>query len=84
MILFKLLIFFRPPIFFQRARAPPHNFYPVNVFMKCNLPFLPAMFVPLLGQRIGFALTAILGAIIIVLSLVTASFIDTAAMLFIP
>jgi hypothetical protein len=42
------------------------------------------MFVPLLGQRIGFAFTAVLGAVIIVLSLITASFIDTAAMLFIP
>jgi hypothetical protein len=42
------------------------------------------VFVPILAGRIGFALTAILGAGVIVLSLVTASFIDVAALLFLP
>jgi hypothetical protein len=42
------------------------------------------MFVPLLGDRIGLSSTAILGAVVIVLSLISASFIETAAMLFIP
>lgn len=49
-----------------------------------NMNQILAMFVPMLGARIGFASTAILGAAIIVLSLISASFIETAAMLFIP
>jgi hypothetical protein len=61
------------------------NKTPFSKDFSLHLPVLfAAMFVPLLGQRIGFAFTAVLGAVIIVLSLITASFIDTAAMLFIP
>ena len=58
-------------------------FHDPEIYSDPDVSF-SAMFVPILGKRIGFAFTAILGACIIVMSLIVASFIETPAFLFIP